>query len=122
MILCVLGGSAHSTPVLIDALARTVPDTEISVRLAGRDRSRLQAVSRACNLLASNTRIHTESFAEDNWERALTGSDVVLIQTRIGGYAARAFDESFSLPYGVPGDEGLGPGGLSAAYRSWPQM
>ncbi len=66
--------------------------------------------------------IHTEVFAEDSWERALTGSNVVLVQARIGGYAARAFDESFSIPFGVPGDEGLGPGGLSAAYRSWPLM
>jgi 6-phospho-beta-glucosidase len=122
MILCVLGGSAHSTPVLIDALARAVPDTEITVRLAGRDPARLQAVARACNLLAADTRIRTEAFAEDRWSLALTGSDVVLIQTRVGGYAARAFDESFSPPFGVPGDEGLGPGGLSAAYRSWPQM
>lgn len=122
MILCVLGGSAHSTPVLIDALARAVPKAEIAVRLAGRDRVRLYAVVRACNVLAAGTRIHTEAFAEDNWDRALGGSDVVLIQARIGGYAGRAFDESFSLHLGIPGDEGLGPGGLSAAYRSWPEM
>lgn len=122
MILTVLGGSAHSTPVLVDALARAVGDTDILVRLAGRDHAHLHAVARACTLLAADTRIGVEEFGEGRWERALADSDVVLIQVRIGGFAGRAFDESFSLPLGVPGDEGLGPGGLSAAYRSWPQM
>ncbi|MFI5389599.1 MAG: hypothetical protein ACHQY2_07735, partial [Candidatus Eremiobacterales bacterium] len=31
-------------------------------------------------------------------------------------------DETFPLGFGIPGDEGIGPGGLSAAWRSWPTL
>src|SRR4051812_811323 len=61
--------------------------------------------------------------AGDGWgglAGALAGSHAVLIQIRPGGYAGRQFDETFPLSRGVPGDEGLGPGGLSAAWRGWP--
>src|SRR5207253_409301 len=49
----------------------------------------------------------------------LEHADLVLVQIRNGGYAARAFDETFPLTYGVAGDEALGPGGLSAGIRNW---
>ncbi|MGI4758821.1 MAG: hypothetical protein ACRYGF_18475 [Janthinobacterium lividum] len=122
MILTIIGGSAHSTPVLIEALARLHPRIRLTVRLVGRDKARLHSVERACNLLAAGTVIEAVSYRDEQLNEALTGADIVLIQARISGYAGRAFDESFSLPYGIPGDEGLGPGGLSAAYRSWPQI
>lgn len=122
MILTIVGGSAQSTPRLIDVLARSCPNSDITVRLVGRDRARLDAVVRACTLLAAHAAIQVQSFPADGLRSALTGSDVVLIQARVGGYAGRSFDESFSLPFSVPGDEGLGAGGLSAAYRAWPQM
>lgn len=122
MILTILGGSAQSTPVLAATLAEVAPDAQIELRLAGRDPRRLAAVQRACRLMTRGSGIRVETAGEGVWADALCDSDVVLVQTRIGGYAARAFDESFPLSFGIPGDEGLGPGGLSAAYRSWPAM
>jgi len=59
---------------------------------------------------------------EPKIETALQGADLVLIQVRPGGYAGRIFDETFPLQYGVCGDEGLGPSGLSAAWRNWPEV
>ncbi len=53
-------------------------------------------------------------------DAALEGAALVVIQIRVGGFAARIHDESFPLTSGVPGDEGLGPGGLAAAWRTWP--
>lgn len=63
-----------------------------------------------------------EEYPWHEWTDAVLGSDAVLIQIRPGGHDGRAFDETFPLPYGVPGDEGLGPGGLAAAWRGWPVM
>jgi len=117
MVLTVLEGSAHSTPILIDSLAREC----IGSRVTGRDRHRLAAVTRA-SLLLSRGSLEIEAFAKGEWRSALAGSDVVLVQIRVGGYEGRQFDESFPLPFGIPGDEGLGPGGLSAAHRSWPVL
>ena len=53
---------------------------------------------------------------------ALAGAEVVLIQARFGGNAGRHFDETFPIKFGLCGDEGLGVGGLSAAWRVWPPM
>jgi 6-phospho-beta-glucosidase len=51
-------------------------------------------------------------------DEALAGADVALVQVRIGGLAARAFDESFPQAVGLPGEETLGPGGLANAIRT----
>lgn len=117
MILTVVGGSAYSTPVLIDALSAASFRFDLTIRLVGRNRSRLSAVARAGRLL---TRMCIEEYEWQQLPAALYGSDFVLIQIRPGGLSGRHFDQSFPLAEGVPGDEGLGPGGLSAAWRGWP--
>jgi 6-phospho-beta-glucosidase len=92
-------------------------------RLVGRSAEHLQAVSRAAEILTRNSSISLETFSVDGDPgRFLRGAAVILIQARFGGLQGRLFDESFPLRYALPGDEGLGPGGLSAAYRSWPRL
>jgi 6-phospho-beta-glucosidase len=66
--------------------------------------------------------LQSSSFAPSEIVPALRGADLVLVQVRFGGYQGRQFDETFPLSYGLCGDEGLGPGGLSAAWRAWPAM
>jgi 6-phospho-beta-glucosidase len=53
---------------------------------------------------------------------AVDRADAVIVQFRAGGLAARAHDERFPLAENIPGDEGLGPGGLAAAWRAWPVL
>jgi 6-phospho-beta-glucosidase len=60
-------------------------------------------------------------MSEADIATALENVDLVIVQVRYGGYEGRNFDETFSLKYGYCGDEGLGPGGLSAAWRCWPR-
>ena len=120
MILTVLGGSAHSTPVLVQSLIHAFSDQHVLVRLVGRHGDRLRAVGRACRVLAEAAWISVEEYEWRRWSSALPGSDAVLVQIRPGNYEGRVFDESFPLDCDVPGDEGLGPGGFSAAWRSWP--
>jgi len=57
-------------------------------------------------------------LAERDLTAALRGADVVLVQVRIGGLSARAFDESFPWAVDLPGEETLGPGGFSNALRT----
>jgi 6-phospho-beta-glucosidase len=66
--------------------------------------------------------IDTAGMSLDEIGPALTGADLVLIQVRFAGLAGRHFDETFPLEAGLCGDEGLGVGGLSAAWRVWPPM
>lgn len=51
-------------------------------------------------------------------EEALKDATHILCQIRPGGMEARALDEQMALNAGVPGDEGIGPGGLAAFLRS----
>ena len=123
MIVTVFGGSAPSTPALFFFLASERHGYELDFRLVGRSGTRLEAVARAAKVLVGQHPIRVETFLADvdatEW---LNGADVVVIQARFGGLHGRLFDESFPLRYGLCGDEGLGPGGLSAAWRSWPLL
>jgi 6-phospho-beta-glucosidase len=122
VILTVLGGSAFSTPILARSLEPACAGDGLVLRLVGRDLERVRAVGRACRVIAGSGHVEVEEYGWSEWTRAVPGSDAVLIQVRPGGYDGRAFDETFPLQYDVPGDEGLGPGGLAAAWRCWPLL
>ena len=66
--------------------------------------------------------IEVASTSREEIGPALAGAELVLIQARFGGNAARHFDETFPVKFGLCSDEGLGVGGLSAAWRVWPPM
>jgi alpha-galactosidase/6-phospho-beta-glucosidase family protein len=122
MKIVIFGGTAHSTPALWSYLTNETPVDGLEMILAARDANRLEVCIRACKLLAGEgaNRISGASITGAcGWE-ALEAADLVLIQIRNGGYKGRTFDEQFPLQYGIPGDEGLGPGGLSAGVRNWP--
>jgi 6-phospho-beta-glucosidase len=121
--LVIVGGSAYSTPALLadEGFAR-IPD--LNVTLIGRDADRLSAVRRAGELLslAAGVRLTCSVASLAELGAALDGADTVLVQSRVGGHRARAHDERFPLDFGICGDEGLGPGGLAAAVRTWPHL
>jgi 6-phospho-beta-glucosidase len=117
----IIGGSAFSTPCLIKFLDQEKSPRRMEVVLASRSRRKLDAVTIASNLLVSgDIAIRAEEVRDNAWEQILDGSDCVLIQIRVGGYEGRLFDETFPHKYGLCGDEGLGVGGLSAGWRTWP--
>jgi 6-phospho-beta-glucosidase len=125
--LVVIGGSGASTPELAEALvawpggiARRPP---LTVVLQGRSADKLALVAGAFRDRLGrdgSARIDVESTVD--LERALDGADAVLNQVRIGGLAARAFDESFPRTWGIPGEETMGPGGLANALRTVPAL
>jgi 6-phospho-beta-glucosidase len=51
---------------------------------------------------------------------ALAGAQVVVLLIRVGGLAARAYDESFPARFDQIGDEGVGLGGMANAWRTLP--
>jgi 6-phospho-beta-glucosidase len=119
----VIGGSAHSTPALFDTnFAFGAP--EFSFELIGRSPARLAAVVRASQLVAANRgwRLACRSSSFVEVESAVADADAVVVQFRVGGYEARTYDETFPHRYGLCGDEGLGPGGLACAWRTWNEL
>jgi 6-phospho-beta-glucosidase len=56
----------------------------------------------------------------DDLEAAVDGAEIVLIQLRVGGQAARRTDETFPLAECCLGQETTGAGGLAKALRTVP--
>jgi 6-phospho-beta-glucosidase len=118
----IVGGSSFSTPALLRFLDQQKERDGIEIMLAGRSRKKLDAVKRASERIVSeDLRISARQITGDTWEQILGGADCVLIQIRVGGFEGRLFDETFPHNYGMCGDEGLGVGGLAAAWRTWPE-
>lgn len=125
--LVVIGGSGASTPELAEALtawpggvARRPP---LTVVLQGRSADKLALVAGAFReRLGTDGGARIDVEASVDLERALDGADAILNQVRIGGLAARAFDESFPRDFGLPGEETMGPGGFANALRSVPKL
>ena len=121
----ILGGSASATPELADALANWPGGAErrpsLEVVLHGRSAERLELVAsemrrRVTDIAGPSVSVRTET----DLAAALEGADVVLDAVRIGGLAARVFDESYPQRHGCPGEETMGPGGLANALRTVP--
>ena len=121
----ILGGSASATPELADALADWPGGIErrpsLEVVLQGRSADRLELVAsemrrRVASLAGAPVTVSTRT----ELAAALEGADVVLNAVRIGGLAARVFDESYPQRHGCPGEETMGPGGLANALRTVP--
>lgn len=115
MKIAIVGGSAASTPALFLTPEFRSLAGRVEVTLIGRSEDRLRAVRRAIDVLTGSA-IPVECATDP---AALDGAALVLLQARYGGYEGRARDELFPLKHGLCGDEGLGPGGLAAAWRSW---
>jgi 6-phospho-beta-glucosidase len=124
MRLAVIGGSTPFACKLISALQdATAPGTGSDVTwdvcLLGRQTSSLAVMQRHARTVLDDR--HSIE-ATDDVGAALEGTDVVLVQPRIGGLEGRAADEDMAAAVGAPADEGLGPGGLRAVLRATPVL
>jgi alpha-galactosidase/6-phospho-beta-glucosidase family protein len=119
----ILGATSQSTPSLFRAMPDSTALSQMHFSLVARNAGRLAAITRAIGMTvdqAIDAQCH--DLSPEGLSRALDGADVVLIQVRYGGLAGRDFDERFPLAFETCGDEGLGAGGLSSAWRNWPAL
>jgi len=118
--LAVLGGSSIASPLLVQELAKQNARPEFEVCLIGRTPDKLSKVAAAAVKLAEQAAVPLQISFEPDTRKGLEGADYVLNQVRVGGYAARAYDERFPKQFGILGEETFGPGGMSNALRSIP--
>jgi 6-phospho-beta-glucosidase len=121
MKIAVVGGGSTYTPELVDGFARltgSLPITELTLIDPAADR--LEVVGPFAKRLMR----HHGHSAELSWttdlDSGLTDADVVVVQLRVGGQAARISDETFPLDCGCVGQETTGAGGLAKALRTVP--
>jgi 6-phospho-beta-glucosidase len=124
--LVVLGGSGASTPELADAIATWPGGDErrphLEIVLHGRSRPKLELVADAFRRRVATLDPPVAVTTTEDLEQALDGVDAILNQVRVGGLAAREFDETFPHAFGLPGEETMGPGGAANAMRTVPAL
>ena len=114
-----IGGGSTYTPELVEGFARLL---SVPAELVLID----PAVDRLAVVGAFGQRIlRRYGYAGGlSWttdlDTGLDGADVVVVQLRVGGQAARLDDETFPLEYGCIGQETTGAGGLAKALRTVP--
>ncbi|WP_329238239.1 6-phospho-beta-glucosidase [Actinoallomurus sp. NBC_01490] len=123
MKLTIVGGGSTYTPELIDGLVRMrdrLDVTEVALQDVSAGRlDVLAAMSR--RMLAAGG--HPASVTtHTDLAPAAEGADIVLVQLRVGGQAARLQDETLPLRCDCLGQETTGAGGLAKALRTVPVM
>jgi 6-phospho-beta-glucosidase len=119
MRMTVVGGGSTYTPELIDGIARlNVPVEELV--LTDPAAERLELVAALARRILVKQGHPAKVIAATDLDAAVTDSDVVLIQLRVGGQAARIGDETWPLECGCLGQETTGAGGLAKAMRTVP--
>lgn len=121
MKMTVVGGGSTYTPELVDGIGRLRDSLAVDeLVLVDPDAERLRLVAgvsrRILRRLAHPARVVTTS----DLDAGVTDADVVLLQLRVGGQAARIGDETWPLECGCLGQETTGAGGLAKALRTVP--
>lgn len=118
--LTVLGGSSVAVPELVGCIIPYLHSGRaLHISLHGRDAHKLELVGGVCQRMAAAAPGLTVETTTD-LPAALAGADYVLNQVRVGGLAARAYDETFPHRWTIPGEETVGPGGAANALRTIP--
>jgi 6-phospho-beta-glucosidase len=121
MKLAVVGGGSTYTPEVVDGIVRLRDLLDVDdLWLHDTNAERLNIVAGLARRMLARAghpaRLETTTRLDD----AVEGADVVLVQIRVGGQAARMVDESVPLACGCLGQETTGFGGLAKALRTVP--
>lgn len=124
MRLAILGGGGFRTPLVYEAVAKSVTGLHVDeVVLFDHDATRLGAMRRVMTEMAGGLGDDvTRLSATTDLKEAVTDVDFVFAAVRIGGAEARTVDERVALDLGLLGQETIGPGGLAYALRTIPVM
>lgn len=119
MKIAVIGGSGVYTPNLIKEIIKfDLPVSEVV--LNGRTKGKLAVVAKYCKELVKDAGKDYQISTNVDRIESIKEADFVISQIRVGGMAARAFDENFPREMGLIGDETYGTGGFSDAVRTLP--
>lgn len=122
MKLAIIGGASAYTPDIVAGLLQQGCFDGWELALHDPDAAHLDIIARLARKMARAAGTDLMVTATTDLSQALEGARFILTQPRVGGLAARQLDERIPLEHGVIGQETLGAGGFSFAWRSIPVM
>ena len=121
MRLTVVGGGSTYTPELVDGFCRLRDQLPLAeLVLVDPDQHRLELVGGMARRMFARAGHPAKVITTADLDAGVTGSDVVLLQLRVGGQSLRNRDETWPLDCGCIGQETTGAGGLAKALRTVP--
>jgi 6-phospho-beta-glucosidase len=121
MKVAVVGAGSTYTPELVSGLERERARVDVDdLVLHDIDAARLDVVGGLARRMLDAQGYAGRLTLTGALDRALEGADVVLLQIRVGGQAARLSDETVPLACGCIGQETTGAGGFAKALRTVP--
>jgi 6-phospho-beta-glucosidase len=121
MKMTVVGGGSTYTPELVDGIGRLRDSLGVDeLVLVDPDADRLRLVAGVSRRILRRLGHPARVVATSDLDAGVTDADVVLLQLRVGGQAARIGDETWPLECGCLGQETTGAGGLAKALRTVP--
>src|SRR6476619_4477256 len=119
--LAVVGGGSTYTPELVDGFARRTDRVAVDeIALLDIDPERLEIVGGLAERMLRKQGWPGKLVRTGDRDTAIDGADVVLLQLRVGGQAARFGDETLPPRFGLVGQETVGAGGFAKALRTVP--
>jgi 6-phospho-beta-glucosidase len=117
----VIGGGSTYTPELVSGLSGERERLDVrELWLVDPDAERRAVVGGLAARMLDAQGFPGRLEVTDQLDRALDGADLVLLQLRVGGQAARLSDETVPLACGCIGQETTGAGGFAKAMRTVP--
>jgi 6-phospho-beta-glucosidase len=121
MKLAVIGAGSTYTPELVSGLTRDRERLDVTeLVLHDIDAERRDVVGGLARRMLERQGFDGTLEITETLDRALDGADMILIQIRVGGQAARLRDETIPAACGCVGQETTGAGGLGKAMRTVP--
>src|SRR6266542_2590703 len=117
----VVGGGSTYTPELVDGFVTRADRFPLDdLVLLDVDPERLDVVGGLAERMLAKAGYDGTITLTGDRDRALEGTDFVVVQLRVGGQAARYLDETIPPKFGCIGQETTGPGGFAKALRTVP--
>lgn len=117
----VVGGGSTYTPELVDGIGRLRDSLAVEeLVLVDPAAERLELVAGVARRILARQGHPARVVATSDLDAGVADAQVVLLQLRVGGQAARIGDETWPLDCGCLGQETTGAGGLAKAMRTVP--
>ena len=115
-------GAGVYAATLCEQLAAGEANEPLEIVIAAQNEQRLSVIANACGARVAMLRPDWRVAADTNLARAVEGASLIVLLVRVGGLAARRYDETFPSLFGQVGDEGLGLGGVANTWRTLPVL